>query len=153
MNYCRIGFKNTTRNYSFNRLIKKVIDKTLELEGVKNECKVLFYFTNDETIKKLNKKYRGKNKPTDVLSFPMLSKAEIIMPQKASRVMLGEIIISIETAERNAEQYNHSPEREIAFLTVHSILHLLGYDHEESENEMFEKQNRILNSLNILRTE
>jgi len=95
----------------------------------------------DDEIRELNREYRGIDKSTDVLSFEMGGE------------LLGDIIISLPTAIRQAEEYNHSAEREIAFLTVHGLLHLLGYDHMNKKDEkvMLEKQEEILNKLGITR--
>ncbi len=85
---------------------------------------VSLLFTNDDTIQRLNREFRGVDKPTDVLSFP-----------SDETGFLGDIAISVPCAERQAEEYGHSREREIAFLTVHAMLHLFGYDHIEPEDE------------------
>jgi probable rRNA maturation factor len=96
---------------------------------------------NDEEIHRLNREYRGIDAPTDVLSFELGGE------------LLGDIVISIETAVRQAKEYGHSLEREIAFLTIHGMLHLLGYNHELKTDEriMFAKQDEILQKLGLLR--
>lgn len=119
----------------FEMLSKEVFSK------VDYNCKVevSLLLTNDEIIKELNNQYRNKDKPTDVLSFPMEDK-----------LMLGDIAISIETAKKQAEEREIALEREVAFLFIHGLLHLLGYDHEtsiEDEKEMFELQENILKDL------
>lgn len=102
--------------------------------------------TDDGEIHKLNRQFRGVDRPTDVLSFPMydLRGGDLIDDIPAQ---YGDIVISLETAKRQAEEYEHSIDREIAFLTVHSVLHLLGYDHEVSpkeDEEMRRRQREIL---------
>ena len=109
-------------------------------------------FTDNEGIRELNRGYRGKDAPTDVLSFPILSEddSDWDIDEANGCAVLGDIVISVERAMEQAEMYGHSPEREIAFLSVHSTLHLLGYDHERSEEEdklMREKQEKILSSI------
>lgn len=125
-----------------------------------DDVEVFVMFTNNEGIRRVNKEQREIDAPTDVLSFPLLEAfdgeavcyEEDINPE-TDRVMLGDIIISLERAAEQAEEYGHSILREITFLALHGMLHLMGYDHEEEEREklMFDKQNKILNELNILR--
>ena len=112
----------------------------------------------DAEICALNEKFRGKNKPTDVLSFPSSfenpsSPAKLRKKMPTSRrFFMGDIVISSETAARQAEEYGHSFERELAFLTVHGVLHLLGLDHETNSHDekiMEEIQEKILNELNL----
>lgn len=117
-------------------LVKRAIAETLRYEDFRGRAEVSVTFTDDEKIRELNGRYRGKDAPTDVLSFPM-----------EERRLLGDIVISLETAARQAALYGHSLERETAFLTVHSTLHLLGYDHETSESDerdMFARQGEIM---------
>ncbi|MDD4571718.1 MAG: rRNA maturation RNase YbeY [Clostridia bacterium] len=106
--------------------------------------------TTDEEIKELNNQYRNKDAATDVLSFPLFEADEKI-PRDSS---LGDIVISVDTMLSQAEEYGHSAEREMAFLFLHGLLHLLGYDHELGELEeavMFERQNQVLKNLGINR--
>ena len=122
--------------------IKKVIKLTVEEAYPNHEFEVSVTVCDDNYIHELNKEYRGKDKPTDVLSFPML---EFDTPEVTT--LLGDIIISADTATRQAEEYGNTLERELCFLSVHSSLHLLGYDHEtsdEDEKYMIEKQKQIL---------
>jgi len=104
-------------------------------------CEVSVVLVNNEEIHALNLQHRNMDKPTDVLSFPMDDE------------ILGDIVISMEQAKIQAENYNHSFEREIGFLTVHSMLHLFGYDHEtpEDEEEMFALQEKILREMKLVR--
>ena len=108
----------------------------------------------------MNNMYRGIDRPTDVLSFPMLefdSAGDIRENEfeydENGKIMLGDIVISLEKAVTQAKEYGHSAERELAFLCAHSMLHLLGYDHENDsdEDEMFTRQEAILNNLGITR--
>jgi probable rRNA maturation factor len=111
-------------------------------------------FTDNEGIRELNREYRNKDSATDVLSFPMYSFTEDDMPDTDFSVELGDIVLSLERASEQAVEFGHSYEREVAFLTVHSVLHLLGYDHEispEDEADMIARQKKIMNELNILR--
>lgn len=124
-------------------LIKKAVTETLRYEDYRGNAEVSVTLTDDEKIRTLNREYRGKDMPTDVLSFPM-----------EERGLLGDIVISLERAAYQAELYGHSFERETAFLTVHSMLHLLGYDHEtsdEDQHKMFSRQDDILNILKLKR--
>ena len=125
--------------------INIVIEKTFEYEGV-DPRNVSVLITDNEEIHALNREYRQKNAPTDVLSFPLFDEDGTLDEEE-----LGDIVISLERAKSQAEEYNHSLKREVAFLTAHSMLHLLGYDHENGEQEMYVKQDEILNQLGITR--
>lgn len=125
--------------------VNSVIDKTFEYECVK-PLNVSVVITDNDEIQKLNRQFREKDSPTDVLSFPMFNE-----DGSFDDTELGDIVISLERAKAQAEEYNHSLKREVAFLTAHSMLHLLGYDHENGETEMFEKQEEILSLLGITR--
>ena len=131
---------------SFYSLIEKAIHETLAFEGYTKSGEVSVTLTDNEGIHLLNKQYRGIDRPTDVLSFPLFDEVD------ADYVMLGDIVLSMERAKQQAEEYGHSFEREAAFLCVHSVLHLLGYDHEtgpEDEREMIEKQKEIMKRLKL----
>lgn len=132
---------------SLEKLIEKVVKKTLEEKKITQEGEVSIALVDNSYIQQLNKEYRQKDCPTDVLSFPMdgLEGDEYLL--------LGDIIISLEKAEEQAKEYGHTLERELAFLTVHGMLHLLGYDHlEEEEATLMEKeQENILHNLDISR--
>ena len=125
--------------------INAVIDKTFEYEDVE-PLSVSVLITDNEEIHQLNLQYRQKDAPTDVLSFPLFDEDGNLDEEE-----LGDIVISLERAQAQAEEYNHSLKREVAFLTAHSMLHLLGYDHENGEQEMYIKQEEILNLLGITR--
>lgn len=122
-----------------------VVDKTFEYEDVEPRS-VSVLITDNEEIHQLNLQYRQKDAPTDVLSFPLFDEDGNLDEEE-----LGDIVISLEKAKAQAEEYNHSLKREVAFLTAHSMLHLLGYDHENGEQEMYTKQEEILNLLGITR--
>lgn len=140
--------------------LKKCIEKTLETEGFDEDAEISLTFTDNSGIQEQNLAARGIDRPTDVLSFPMLDyegdgSIEICDEDLSEgAVVLGDILISMEKAVQQSEEYGHSFMRELCFLTVHSMLHLLGYDHERSSEEealMFEKQDEILNALGITR--
>ena len=140
--------------------IKKVIDASLEYENCDFDAEVSVTIVDDESIREINNETRNLNMPTDVLSFPMLyfdEDGNIIdseFDMDGDVIVLGDIVISAERAETQAEEFGHSFLREIAFLTVHSMLHLLGYDHvddPEGERIMFTKQDEILEKLGITR--
>jgi len=129
---------------------------SLEFMGFIRDCDISVTVTDNIHIHELNREYRGVDRPTDVLSFPMYSFTDDDMPEEGpAPVVLGDIVISVERAKEQAVEYGHSFQREISFLTVHSVLHLLGYDHEVSEkaeNEMFSLQDKIMDKLGILRS-
>jgi len=138
-----------------SQTIEKIIADALTYEGFQKPCEVSVSIVDNEEIHQINKQFRDIDRATDVLSFPLLTFEEGEMPDlnEKDEVLLGDIIISLERAREQAEEYGHSLKREIAFLTAHSMLHLLGYDHmeEEEEKEMFEKQREILNKAGIPR--
>ena len=122
------------------------------------DAQISLTFTDNEGIRCINRDYRGIDKATDVLSFPMLEfdddEVDAEFEMANGLVLLGDIVISIERAKEQAQEFGHSIRREIAFLTAHSMLHLLGYDHvddKEGERMMIEKQNEALNALGITR--
>ena len=122
-------------SYALKMLIRRSVVAALDAEGYENDCEVSVTLTDNEGIKALNKQYRGKDKHTDVLSFPIYDNGEFDMAECISGALLGDIVISVERAKEQAEELGHSFIREVAFLTVHSTLHLLGYDHERSKEE------------------
>ena len=124
-------------DYYFKHIIRRAIATTLCYEGFDNDVEVSLTLCDNAYIKKLNKKYRNKNTPTDVLSFPMYDFAiedECAFAEGES-VVLGDIVISLERAEEQAREIGNTFIEEVAFLTVHSTLHLLGYDHEAGKDE------------------
>lgn len=138
--------------------VKSVCEAVLAEEECDFDAEISLTLTDDESIREINREHRGIDKPTDVLSFPMLEfdgdSYDAEEEPDSGLVVLGDIVISMERAAAQAEEYGHSLKRETAFLTAHSMLHLLGYDHvddEEGERVMREKQDKILNGLNITR--
>ena len=123
-------------------LIEKVICGVLKAEEVTGPCEVSVLLVDDEHIRQLNRDFRNLDKKTDVLSFPAEEEG-----------FLGDIAISLQTAEEQSKEYGHSLAREVGFLTAHSVLHLLGYDHmtPEEEKEMFSRQEEILREMNLTR--
>ena len=123
-----------------------------QLSGVENG-EVSVTLTNNEYIHTLNKEYRGIDRPTDVLSFALNESEEPEMVDGPAVNVLGDLIISVERAEEQAADYGHSLRREVAFLTVHGMLHLLGYDHMEDEEreEMEAEQRFVMEKLRIPR--
>ena len=145
-------------------IAEKVIETTLDLTGCPYEAEVSLLLTMDTQIQEMNTEFRGIERATDVLSFPMieypapgefgfLKEREDCFDPESGELSLGDIVISKEKVLAQAEEYGHSVLREYAFLLVHSVLHLTGYDHmEESErSKMEEKQDEIMKCLDILR--
>lgn len=146
-------FENNTNEEINYKLIEKVILEALRYEGVNDNTEVSVTIVDNEEIRKINNKFRNIDRATDVLSFPLIDFDNESLPDDGSKIYLGDIIISIERAKEQAKEYGHSIDREIGFLTAHSMLHLLGYDHmvPEEEKEMFAKQEEILNNLGLRR--
>ncbi len=146
-------FENNTNEEINYKLIEKVISEALRYEGVNDNTEVSVTIVDNEEIRKINNKFRNIDRATDVLSFPLIDFDNESLPDDGSKIYLGDIIISIERAKEEAKEYGHSIDREIGFLTAHSMLHLLGYDHmvPEEEKEMFAKQEEILNNLGLRR--
>ncbi|MCI4128786.1 rRNA maturation RNase YbeY [Bacillus haynesii] len=136
--------------------IEKLLQFAAAEEGVADGAEVSVTIINNEEIQKINKEYRGKDYPTDVISFALEEdgEGEIEIIGADMPPVLGDIIISVDKAQEQAEEYGHSLMRELGFLTVHGFLHLLGYDHmtEEEEKEMFTKQKEILNRYGLSRS-
>ena len=141
-------------SYKLKMLVRRAVEATLDYENYQNPCEVSVTFTDDASIHELNKKFRGVDRPTDVLSFPLFDyEGQSDEPPVDELLgMLGDVVLSLETAARQAEEFGHSFEREVAFLTVHSMLHLLGYDHETGEADeadMRERQRAIMKALGL----
>jgi probable rRNA maturation factor len=135
-------------------LIRRCCNAVLVTEGFKGSVEISVTIVDDEAIHELNLKHRGIDRATDVLSFPLGADGVYDVNQDTGAFLLGDIVISIEHAIKQAELYGHSFDREIAFLTVHSMLHLLGYDHETSEGDekdMFARQENILEMMGLPR--
>lgn len=140
-------FNETDKKIEELKDVEMVLKKAIEIEklGVVNFNVII---VDNEYIHKLNKEYRGIDRPTDVISFALEDTDDIKYDDFR---LLGDIYISIDKAESQAEEYGHSLKREICFLAVHGLLHLLGYDHMEKKDEevMFAKQEVILNEAGI----
>ena len=153
-----------TLDLPYEELAKKVINAALDYVKCPYEVQVNLLLTTNEEIHRINQEQRGVDKPTDVLSFPMieyekpgefhfLESYDFYFEPDSGELLLGDIVISKEKVQAQAEEYGHSIEREYAFLIAHSMLHLFGYDHMEEEEriEMEAMQREILENLQILR--
>ena len=135
-------------------VIRKCIAETLRVTDFVGDADVSVTLVDNERIKRINKEFRGKNKVTDVISFPLGAYDGYDINPENGAYMLGDIVISMEKAHAQAIEYGHSLIREVGFLATHSTLHLLGYDHEDDpdgEKVMLELQDRVLNNLKITR--
>ena len=134
-----------------DQTVTMVLKKAAEVYDLQANNEVSVVLCDDEYIQELNRNYRGKDMPTDVLSFALNEGEEMIVVNGPEEKLLGDIIISLDTATRQAEEFGHSLERELAYLTVHGMLHLLGYDHEKEEDkqEMRGEEEHILELLGI----
>ena len=132
--------------------MERILRTALSMEGVQGEVELSLTFCDEATIQGLNREFRGVDAPTDVLSFPLGEGKPVILPPQAPRP-LGDIVVCYPVAVRQAEAYGHSLERELAFLAVHGLLHLLGYDHDtpEAEARMMERTEAVLSALGIRR--
>ena len=128
--------------YKMKMLIRRAIAATLEYEGVDEDCEVSITFCDNEKIRELNKKFRNIDRATDVLSFPLFDDEGLGGFVPNIDCILGDIVISLQKARAQAEEFGHSYERETAFLAVHSVLHLLGYDHETGEADELDMRKR-----------
>ena len=155
---CKIDFENRQEllplSYKLKMLVRRAVETTLDYEQYENPIEVSVTFTDNEGIRELNRKFRNIDRLTDVLSFPLFDyTGESEEPPVDEFVgMLGDIVISLEQAKKQAEEFGHSFEREAAFLTVHSMLHLLGYDHEaggDEEADMRRRQREILDRMGL----
>ena len=140
--------------YALKILVRRAVEATLDYEQYCNACEVSVTFTDNEQIRELNRRFRNIDRATDVLSFPLFDyDGESDEPPVDELIgMLGDIVISLEQAKKQAEEYGHSFEREVAFLCVHSMLHLLGYDHEtgeEDEMDMRRRQSEIMDRMGL----
>ena len=152
-------------SFDVEEVARLVVDAALDIVRCPYESEIDLLLTHDEEIHEMNREHRGIDRPTDVLSFPMLEftipgdfsgideEAEDIFNPESGELMLGDIVISADRVLAQADEYGHSPRREYAFLIAHSILHLCGYDHMEEDERavMEEKQRAIMEKINILR--
>ena len=142
--------------YKLKMLIRRAIEQTLACEQYGNELQLSVTLTDDEGIRELNARFRGIDAPTDVLSFPLFDYEgdcdEPPIDELGMENMLGDIVLNLDRARAQADEFGHSFEREVAFLTVHSMLHLLGYDHErsaEDDEAQCAAQREIMDTLEI----
>ena len=160
----KISFLNQQKKYkvtaALKALIRQAAETSLSYMGFDRETEISVVLTDNEEIRALNAMHRGIDRATDVLSFPMFDydeNGEIVEDfadeDETEPLCLGDIVISLERAAEQSEEYGHSFEREVGFLTVHSMLHLLGYDHmtPEEETEMFSYQEKILEEMGLHR--
>lgn len=140
---------------SLEKMLRDLLQEAARVEGVPEGAEVSVTLVDDAEIRRLNRTYRGVDSSTDVLSFALQEKAPEEPEIKGGEggLLLGDIFISLETAERQAAAYSHSLEREIGFLAVHGFLHLLGYDHDtkEAEEIMLRRQEEILSRVGLVR--
>ena len=141
----------STMPHCVRTLIRKCCSAFLIDEGITFPVEVDFTFLDNAQIQKLNLEYRNKDLSTDVLSFPLGENGEWDFNQETGRAMLGDVVISLEKVKTQAEIYGHSVERELAFLVIHSMLHLFGYNHEDVDGidalKMREREEKILSQV------
>lgn len=160
----KVSIRNNQKKFKVTKemrdLVRNAVKESLVYMEFPLKSEISVMFTDDEEIHRLNKEHRGVDRATDVLSFPLFEydeNGDIIEDEldfnPNGEMFLGDIVISLETAARQAEEYGHSFEREIGFLTVHSMLHLFGFDHmtQEDEDEMFVCQREILKEMGLER--
>ena len=156
MEVLEIQYLDIEEKETYEIIIRQVVEECFKTENLKN-LYIEITLTTPKKIREINKKYRNIDKSTDVLSFPMFEKDEIkkICNTKIQEIneILGSIIISIEQVEKQAVEYGHSFERELAYMVVHGFYHLMGYDHMEEEEKklMRKKEENVLNKLKINR--
>ena len=139
-------------DYYLKTVIRRAVLQTLKHEGFPYDAEVSVTLCDNEYIKKLNAEFRNKDSATDVLSFPMYDNGEFDVSECISGAMLGDIVISLERAREQAKELGHGFLREVAFLVIHSVLHLLGYDHErsvEDEESQCKAQREIIEEVEI----
>ena len=144
--------KNVKIPTGLRMLIRRCCNAVLRMEKFEGPAEISVTVVNNEQIHELNRQYRGKDMPTDVLSFPMGENGVYDVNHDTGAKILGDIVISMEKAVEQAKRYDHSLEREVGYLTAHSMLHLLGYDHETSGLDrvrMREKEEQIMTQLGL----
>ncbi|MBD5136881.1 MAG: rRNA maturation RNase YbeY [Lachnospiraceae bacterium] len=152
-------------DFDFRNIIKNVVNYSLDYVNCPYETELNVTLTDNEEIHRINKEFRNIDSPTDVLSFPMIeymkpgdfsvvedNEQDYFEPD-SGELVLGDIIISLEKVYSQADEYGHTPKRELAFLVAHSMLHLFGYDHmdDAERSDMEKKQKEILDALKIYR--
>ena len=152
MNFAEINFLDIEENDEYKKIVDNVIDICFEVEELKDKkIYVNIVLTNPENIRKINKEYRDIGKETDVLSFPMFEKNELKNINNLYEDVLGDIVISIEKVIKQANEYEHSFERELAYMVVHGFYHLMGFDHIEDKDKikMRQKEENILEKMRL----
>lgn len=144
----------TQNAYAVKRTVREAVRATLYHECFDADAEISVTFCTNESIRTLNREHREKDVPTDVLSFPMYTREEIaeVIPEEDETVPLGDIVLSLERAKEQAAELGHGFLREVAFLTIHSTLHLLGYDHElspEEEEKQCARQREIIEEMEL----
>lgn len=160
----KVQIRNNQKKFKVTKairdLVRLAVKTSLEYMDFPIKSEISVMFTDNEEIRQLNREHRGIDRITDVLSFPLFEYdedgniiEEYLDFSPSGEMVLGDIVISLERANEQAEEYGHSFEREIGFLTVHSMLHLFGFDHEtqEDEEEMFGYQKEILDKMELYR--
>ena len=159
----QIEYIELRKSFKISKLIRKVLKRAIDMYGSEYDCSIYVGICTDDYIRKINNEHRQINKATDVLSFPMINwdkpadwtnlKAGEDINPTTGKVELGDILISMETGMSQAKEYEHGIDREIAYLALHGLLHLLGYDHmtDDDKKLMREKEENVLSILNIVR--
>ena len=153
MKVAEINFLDIEENNEYIDILNKVLEKCFEEENLNSKnLYINIVLTNPQNIKEINKQYRNIDKETDVLSFPMFEKEELENMKLNHIEVLGDIVISIEQVKKQAIEYEHSFEREFAYMVVHGFCHIIGYDHieEEDKKKMRQEEEKILGILKIL---
>lgn len=154
MDILELNYLEIEENKEYEEIIRKVLNKCFEEEKLENKkLYVNVVLTDSKNIQSINKKHRGIDRPTDVLSFPMFKKGELDNLKIKNEDILGDMVISIEKVKQQGEEYGHTFKRELAYMVVHSFYHLLGYDHmtKNDKKEMRQKEEDILQKLDINR--
>ncbi|MDO5555273.1 MAG: rRNA maturation RNase YbeY [Clostridia bacterium] len=154
MNITQINFLDINKNEEYINILSKVLEKCFDEENLNDKkLYINIVLTNPQHIKKINKEYRNIDKETDVLSFPMFEKEELEKRKSLNPDILGDIVISIDKVKKQAEEYEHSFERELSYMAVHGFYHLMGYDHIKENDKiiMRQKEENILKKLKILK--
>ncbi len=154
MELTEINFLDVDETKEYDEIVGQVINKCFEEENLLNKkLYVNIVLTTAENIRNINREHRGIDKETDVLSFPMFEANEIENINPETEDVLGDVVISLEQIKKQAKEYGHTLERELAYMLVHSFYHLMGYDHmkEEDKKTMRAKEDIILEKLNITR--
>ncbi len=150
----KIDFCNRQRREKvedeLRELVRRALAGAFEYEGLDKDAEVSVTFVSDAGIRRFNREYRGIDRATDVLSFPLFDGGDVEDAFDGEKYQLGDVVLSLERARAQSELYGHSFEREVAFLCVHSALHLMGYDHERGEEEELDMRRRQREIMKIL---